>query len=152
MNGAAQLVEYFHSIGDSIRLIHENPGRRGLEAEKFEAKPRADRGVGSRVVREVAKKAPLAIEVIDASFTGPRLINILKGRRKIIIIDAIDIGALPGTAFRIRPDEVMSPQVQPEPSLALGRRLVLCGVRISSRHGSQRSNQDLDSTGKFCSG
>ena len=46
MNNVAQLVECFHSVEDSIKLIDEILSD-GLKAEKFEVKPRAGKGASA---------------------------------------------------------------------------------------------------------
>lgn len=66
----------------------------------------SDEGVGARVVREVARRAPSRVEVVDAGLPGPRLVDLLAGRQKAVIVDAVDAGKPAGTICRFRPDEV----------------------------------------------
>ena len=65
----------------------------------------SDEGVAGRVVREVARRAPPWVEVIDAGLPGPGLVDLLDGRQKAVIVDAVDAGRPPGTVFLFRPDE-----------------------------------------------
>ena len=69
----------------------------------------SDEGVGNRVARAVARKAPPSVEVVDAALPGPALVEILEGREKAVIIDAVDSGRPPGEVFSFRPQEVVDP-------------------------------------------
>ena len=68
----------------------------------------SDEGVASRVIHEVARKAPPGIDVVDAGLPGPGLIDLVEGRKKAVIIDAVDAGRPPGTVYRFVPNQVIS--------------------------------------------
>jgi len=70
----------------------------------------SDEGVGCRVACEVARRAPSDTEVIDAGLPGPGLANLLHGREKAIIVDAVDADMPPGTVYRFLPSEVLPTQ------------------------------------------
>ena len=66
----------------------------------------SDEGVAGRVVREVARRAPPWVEVLDAGLPGPGILRFLEGRKKAVIVDAIDAGQPPGMVCRFRLDDV----------------------------------------------
>ena len=80
----------------------------------------SDEGIGSRVVCEVRQKAPPGVEVVDAGLPGPGLIDLLEGREKAVIVDAIDAGGLPGTVYRFGLDHAASTRSDRSCSLHLG--------------------------------
>lgn len=49
---------------------------------------------------------PAGVSVIDGGTLGLDLLPLLEGARKLLIIDAIDMGATPGALFRLSGDEV----------------------------------------------
>lgn len=61
----------------------------------------ADDGAGIRVIERL-RGAPLpdSVEVVDGGTSGADLVDILAERRKAIVIDAVDVGAEPGTVMR----------------------------------------------------
>ena len=93
----------------------------------------SDEGVGSRVLREVAHKAPHWVEVVDAGLPGPGLVNLLEGREKAVIIDAVDGGRPPGTVYRFRPDEAT--QNESAQSYSLHEGNVLLYVKLAEALG-----------------
>jgi hydrogenase maturation protease len=65
----------------------------------------ADDGVGIRVIERLRSVSlPTGIEVVDGGTSGADLVDILAERRKAIVIDAIDVGAQPGTIMRFAGD------------------------------------------------
>jgi hydrogenase maturation protease len=83
----------------------------------------SDEGVAGRVVREVARRAPPWVEVVDAGLPGPRLVDLLDGRQKAVIVDAVDAGRPAGTVYRFRPDEARSAGAERACSLHQGNLL-----------------------------
>ena len=68
-----------------------------------------DEGVGVRVVdRLMNEPLPPNVEVCDGATAGADLIDLVAGRDKVIIIDAAQTGAPPGTIFRFTPGQVES--------------------------------------------
>jgi hydrogenase maturation protease len=49
---------------------------------------------------------PTGVSVVDGGTLGLDLLPMLEGVRKLLIIDAIDMGAAPGALFRLEGDEV----------------------------------------------
>ncbi len=65
----------------------------------------ADDGVGIRVIERLrGVPLPGGVEVVDGGTSGADLVDILAERRKAIVIDAIDVGAQPGTIMRFAGD------------------------------------------------
>jgi hydrogenase maturation protease len=68
-----------------------------------------DDGVGVYAVGRLAGVELPGVEVYEAGTTGPELAVVLERRQKIVVVDAIDAGAEPGTVFRLTPDEIQPP-------------------------------------------
>jgi hydrogenase maturation protease len=66
----------------------------------------SDEGVGPCIACAVAPQVPPGVEVVDAGLPGPGILDLLEGRRKAIILDAVDAGCSPGKVLRFRPEEV----------------------------------------------
>ena len=49
---------------------------------------------------------PAGVTVVDGGTLGLDLLPMLEGVRKLLIIDAIDMGAVPGALFRLQGEEV----------------------------------------------
>jgi hydrogenase maturation protease len=65
----------------------------------------ADDGVGIRVIERLrSRPLPAGVEVVDGGTSGADLVDILAERRKAIVIDAVDVGADPGTVMRFAGD------------------------------------------------
>ncbi len=67
---------------------------------------RGDDGLGARVVEALASETlPPGVEVLDAGTPGVGLLNLIEGRRRVILVDAADMGRVPGSIARFRPGE-----------------------------------------------
>jgi hydrogenase maturation protease len=67
---------------------------------------RGDDGVGVRVAQMLATQAlPPDVEVLDGGTQGLGLVNLMEGRRRVILVDAADVGRAPGEFVRFTPDE-----------------------------------------------
>ena len=93
----------------------------------------SDEGVGGRVIREVAPRIPAGIELVDAGLPGLGLLDLLEGREKAVIVDAVDAGGPPGTVYRFAPDEVTS--VEGDPTCSLHQGDVLQYARLAEALG-----------------
>ena len=69
---------------------------------------RADDGIGIPVVRKLKEERP-DIAVIDVSTAEIEILEHIRGRGKVIIIDAIKTGAEPGTIHKLEPRD-LSPE------------------------------------------
>jgi hydrogenase maturation protease len=67
----------------------------------------SDEGIGCRIAREVSPRLPSWVEVVDDGLPGPRLLEILKGRKMAVIVDAVDAHGPPGTVYRFCADELI---------------------------------------------
>ncbi|MFC1671585.1 hydrogenase maturation protease [Planctomycetota bacterium] len=68
----------------------------------------SDEGAASRILHRITGRVPPGVEVMDAGLAGPGLLELIEGKRKVIIVDAVDAGRPPGTVFRFKPHEVVS--------------------------------------------
>ncbi|NIN65755.1 MAG: hydrogenase maturation protease [Anaerolineae bacterium] len=66
-----------------------------------------DEGVGIHAVRELEKRSlPAYVHVVDGGTAGLNLLDLMIGHERVIIIDAVDGGAQPGTLYRFSPQEI----------------------------------------------
>ncbi len=67
-----------------------------------------------RVVEALQRdRPPVNAELIDGGTSGADLVDFLADRSKVIVVDAIDAGALPGTIFRLGPDDLVPDEGDP---------------------------------------
>lgn len=68
-----------------------------------------DEGVGVHAARRLQHiPLPAAVEVLDGGTAGMDLLYYLDGRKKVILIDAIQTDESPGTIFRLTPRDIGS--------------------------------------------
>ncbi len=68
-----------------------------------------DDGIGAQVIEEMKKmEIPDHMELLDMGTSTMDLIYQLDGVEKLIVIDAIKAGGLPGTIYRLKPDDLLS--------------------------------------------
>lgn len=61
-----------------------------------------DEGVGVHVVKRLKEMSfPDNIEILDGGTAGLDLVDFIAGRRKLIVIDAVNTGGKPGTIYRL---------------------------------------------------
>ncbi len=67
-----------------------------------------DEGIGVRAVEALENRydLPPSVELIDGGTSGTELLVPLKDRKHVIVADAINTGAEPGTLVRLHDDEV----------------------------------------------
>ncbi len=72
---------------------------------------RQDEGVGVRVIKELVANyyLPETVTVVDGGTAGFRLLPLLMDARRLIIVDALDVGAPPGTVIECTPEDLESP-------------------------------------------
>lgn len=67
---------------------------------------RGDDGVGVRVVQALAQQTlPDGVEVVDGGTQGLGIIHLMEGRRRVILVDAADLGMTPGQFAHFTLDE-----------------------------------------------
>ncbi len=76
-----------------------------------------DEGVGVRVIEAMRELSlPEHVELCDGGTSGADLLEVLSDRRKVIVIDAMDADAEPGTVCRLTLDDLL-PSEAPHISL-----------------------------------
>ena len=62
----------------------------------------SDEGVGIRVIEELQRSYsfPPSIELVDGGTLGHALIDVLRGRQKVLVIDAVKTDGPPGAIYR----------------------------------------------------
>jgi hydrogenase maturation protease len=70
-----------------------------------------DEGVGVRVLRELAARyhVPGNVTLVDAGTAGLRVLFLMDGADRVVVVDAVDVGAPAGTVVRLQPEEVHPP-------------------------------------------
>jgi hydrogenase maturation protease len=64
----------------------------------------SDEGIGIHVIRALMRRGmPHRIELIDGGTGGLALLNLMHGRERVIIVDAVSLRAPPGAVFRWTP-------------------------------------------------
>ena len=68
-----------------------------------------DEGVGVHIIQELSRmKLPENVELADIGTASFDLLTFMKGKDKVIIIDALASDDKPGTLHRLSPDELIS--------------------------------------------
>jgi hydrogenase maturation protease len=62
---------------------------------------RGDDGVGIAVVRRLRAEVPFGMKVLEESGDGAELLEAWKGADRVILVDAVQSGAPPGTIHRL---------------------------------------------------
>ncbi len=92
-----------------------------------------DDGVGIAAVRELKKLELSGVELLEGGVSGIGLLSKLRGRRRVVIIDAVQGGSgEPGDIYRLTPEELAKPEfsflslhdIALEHVLALGKELL----------------------------
>jgi hydrogenase maturation protease len=67
-----------------------------------------DDGIGVRVVERINKTdLPPNVEVMDGGVLGLNLMYYIEGRKKVIVIDAVNVGKPPGTIYRFTEEALL---------------------------------------------
>jgi hydrogenase maturation protease len=67
----------------------------------------SDDGVGVRVVERLSERAlPAQVEVVQLGTAGLGLLDLVEDCQRLILVDAIVTGAVPGTLHELRGDDV----------------------------------------------
>jgi len=68
---------------------------------------RGDDGVGPRMAKELTRRGlPEGVAALDGGTGGLDLLQALEGWRRVVIVDAADIGRVPGQFARFTPGQV----------------------------------------------
>ena len=69
-----------------------------------------DEGVGVRVIEQMQElRLPDDVELVDGGTAGADLLDVLAERQKVIVIDAVQAEAEPGTVLRFTADDLVRP-------------------------------------------
>lgn len=67
-----------------------------------------DEGVGVRVIEAMQEMdLPDDVELVDGGTSGADLVDMIADRGKLIVVDAIEAGAQPGTVFRLSAEDLL---------------------------------------------
>jgi hydrogenase maturation protease len=79
---------------------------------------RGDDGIGPRVIEEVTRRGlPEGVSSLDGGTGGLDLLNVLEGWKRVVVVDAADVGREPGQFVRFAPDQARF--VKPTDSFSL---------------------------------
>jgi hydrogenase maturation protease len=68
---------------------------------------RGDDGVGPRVVEELTRRSlPEGVTALDGGTGGLDLLRLMERSKRVVIVDAADVGREPGQYVRFTPDQV----------------------------------------------
>lgn len=68
---------------------------------------RGDDGVGPRLVEELTRRGlPEGVTALDGGTGGLDLLRVMEGWRRVVIVDAAELGLAPGQFARFLPDQV----------------------------------------------
>ncbi len=67
-----------------------------------------DEGIGVHVIERMkAMELPGHVELLDIGTSTMDLISYLEGVRKLVVIDAMEAGGIPGTIYKCRPEDLV---------------------------------------------
>lgn len=93
---------------------------------------RGDDGIGPRVIEEVMRRGlPEGVSSLDGGTAGLDLLNVLEGWKRVVVVDAADVGREPGQFLRFTPDQARLVEAEDSFSLhhaGLGEVLALADV------------------------
>jgi hydrogenase maturation protease len=73
-----------------------------------------DEGIGVHIIQEMMKmKLPSHIELLDIGTSTMDLISYIKNVKKMIVIDAMKAGGVPGSMYRCRPEDLFPKDEKP---------------------------------------
>jgi hydrogenase maturation protease len=84
-----------------------------------------DEGIGIRVIEAMRGLELPGVEFVDGATGGLDLIDVISGRRKLIVVDAARADVAPGTVFRMRPEDLAPPGEASIPQHEMGLLEVL---------------------------
>jgi hydrogenase maturation protease len=92
-----------------------------------------DEGVGVRAVEAMQHlDLPDHVELVDAGTAGADLVDVMAGRRKVIVVDAIESHAAAGAVFRLSREELLP---EPGASVSLHQFGLVESLRMAQQLG-----------------
>lgn len=95
----------------------------------------SDEGFGVRVVEYLQQnyKFPENVQLIDGGTLGVELHHFIIGTQKLLIIDSIDGGAVAGSTFHLRDDEILKHFTQKISAHEIGIQDILTMLEITGK-------------------
>lgn len=75
-----------------------------------------DEGVGVRVIERMRRDGvplPPDAELVDGGTSGADLVDVIAGREKVVVVDAVQMEAEPGTVVRFTGEQLVAESVVP---------------------------------------
>ncbi len=92
-----------------------------------------DEGAGVRAVEALwEERLPVGVEALDGGTLGIDLVDMIAGRRRLIVIDTVRAGERPGTVYRLTVDDLLHPDV---PNLSLHQTGLLEALQMARHLG-----------------
>ncbi len=93
---------------------------------------RGDDGVGCRMVEELTRwELPPGVHVLDGGAGGLGLLDLMEGWKRVVIVDAAEMGQKPGEFVRFSPADVRLASASDRPSAGSGHRFSLHHAGLS---------------------
>src|SRR5512136_298978 len=69
----------------------------------------SDDGAGLKALHRLEKdpRLPPGVEIIDGSILGMDIIALVRNAARLLFLDAVDVGAAPGTVVRLEGEEIL---------------------------------------------
>jgi hydrogenase maturation protease len=94
-----------------------------------------DEGIGVHVIQEMEDmEFPSHIQLVDIGTSIMDLISHLEGVKKLIIIDAMNLGGAPGAIYKCKPEDLMS---KGEESISLHEVSLLETLTMAKKMGKE---------------
>lgn len=95
----------------------------------------SDEGFGVRVVEYLQKNFtfPENVALVDGGTLGVELTHFITGTRRLLIVDSIDGGAIPGTTFHLRGSELRAHFAQKISAHEVGIQDVLTMLELTGK-------------------
>jgi len=92
-----------------------------------------DEGAGVRAVEALrAMDLPAGVEALDGGTLGADLVDLIAGRRRLIVIDTVRAGGPPGTLYRLSVEDLLRPDV---PNVSLHQTGLLEALQMARHLG-----------------
>jgi hydrogenase maturation protease len=92
-----------------------------------------DEGVGVRAVEALREAClPEGVEALDGGTLGVDLVDLIAGRRRLIVIDTVRAGGRPGSIYRLAVGDLLHPTV---PNLSLHQTGLLEALQMAEHLG-----------------
>ena len=95
----------------------------------------SDEGFGVRVVEYLQKNFtfPENVSLVDGGTLGVELTHFITGTRRLLIVDSIDGGAIPGTTFHLRGEQLRAHFAQKISAHEVGIQDVLTMLELTGK-------------------